>query len=266
MSGALQAIVFDFDGVIADSEPLHLRAFQQTLATHGVTLTPEDYYGKYLGYDDVGVFAQVARDNGVQLTTDQIAALVADKGEHIQQMLHGGEVLFPGAGEFIRQAAAAVPIAIASGAQRHEIEEILEATKMREHFSLIVAAGDTVRGKPSPDPYTRAFELLQRSHGALTTSRCVAIEDSRWGLESALGAGLRCVGVTNSYPASELPGAELIVSGLNALTIAMLDDLVRTPGPAEAGHYASSSVGRVPPSGPGESVPRSGPGEGNVGA
>ena len=225
MSGALQAIVFDLDGVIADSEPLHLRAFQQTLATHGVTLTPEDYYGKYLGYDDVGVFAQVARDNGIELTTDQIAALVADKGEHIQQMLHGGEVLFPGAAGFIRQAAAAVPIAIASGAQRHEIEEILVATNLREHFSIIVAAGDTARGKPSPDPYARAFQLLQKSNGDLVAGQCVAIEDSRWGLESAQGAGLRLVGVTSSYPAHELVGAELIVSGLDSLTLAALDRL-----------------------------------------
>ena len=234
MSGALQAIVFDFDGVIADSEPLHLRAFQQTLATHDVTLSPEDYYGKYLGYDDVGVFAHVARDNGVELTTDQIAALVADKGEHIQQMLHGGEVLFAGAARFVRQAAAAVPIAIASGAQRHEIEEILEATHLREHFSIIVAAGDTARGKPSPDPYARALQLLRQSNGALVAGQCVAIEDSRWGLASARGAGLRCVGVTTSYPESELPGAELIVDGLHALTVEMLDHFVRAASPARA--------------------------------
>jgi len=234
MSGALQAIVFDFDGVIADSEPLHLRAFQHTLASHGVTLTAEDYYHRYLGYDDVGVFAHVSRDHGVELTTDQIAALVAQKGEHIQQLLHAGEVLFPGAAEFVRQAASAVPIAIASGAQRHEIEGILDATNLREHFSIIVAAGDTVRGKPSPDPYARAFQLLQGSNDTLTASRCVAIEDSRWGLESALGAGLRCVGVTNSYPASELPGAELVVDGLHVLTIEMLDHLVGETSPARA--------------------------------
>ena len=234
MSGALQAIVFDFDGVIADSEPLHLRAFQHTLAAHGVTLTREDYYHRYLGYDDVGVFAHVSRDRGIALTTDQIATLVVEKGTYIQQLLGTGEVLFPGAAEFVRQAAAAVPIAIASGAQRHEIEEILEATKLREHFSVIVAAGDTARGKPSPDPYAHAFDLLQRSNGALATSRCIAIEDSRWGLESALGAGLRCVGVTNSYPASELPGAELIVDGLHALTIDMLEHLVHETSPARA--------------------------------
>jgi len=240
MSGALQAIVFDFDGVIADSEPLHLRAFQQTLSDLGVTLTPSDYFSKYLGYDDVGVFVNVARDQGMTLTDQQVTSLVAEKGAHIQEVLQAGSVLFPGAADFIRQAAAAVPIAIASGAQRHEIEEILEATQLRSCFAVIVAAGDTPQGKPSPQPYSRAFQLLQRVSGGLTTSRSVAIEDSRWGLESARGAGLRSVAVTNSYPAAELPGAELIVEGLNTLTLSMLDELVA--GPAEAGHHGRSEV------------------------
>ena len=251
MSSALQAIVFDFDGVIADSEPLHLRAFQRTLAEHDLTLTAADYYSAYLGYDDAGVFAAVARDRGVALTGQQLNALVEKKGAYIQELLKAGEVLFPGAANFIRQAAAAVPIAIASGAQRHEIEEILDATQLRGCFVTIVAAGDTVRGKPAPDPYARAFQLLQRAHGATVPERCVAIEDSRWGLESARGAGLRCVGVTNSYPASDLPGAELIVEGLKTLTLPMLEKLVGGPanhlrqgsGGQEAGHHKNTHAG-----------------------
>jgi beta-phosphoglucomutase len=246
MSGTLQAIVFDFDGVIADSEPLHLRAFQRAFANVGLTLTAADYYSRYLGFDDAGVFAAVSRDCGAALNGEQIVTLVAQKGEYVQESLRAGEILFPGAAEFVRTAAPAVPIAIASGAQRHEIEEILDATGLRDYFPTIVAAGETTRGKPSPDPYARAFQLLQQTNGRLATNRCVAIEDSRWGLESARGAGLRCVGVTNSYPAADLPGAELIVEGLNTLTIQMLDELVRNP--AKAGHHETpghDSVGRV---------------------
>jgi HAD superfamily hydrolase (TIGR01509 family) len=255
MSGALQAIVFDFDGVIADSEPLHLRAFQRAFTDFGLTLTAQDYYSRYLGFDDAGVFATVSRDCGAALTADQIATLVAKKGEYVQESLRAGEILFPGAADFIRQAAAAVPIAIASGAQRHEIEEILDATRLRSCFATIVAAGETVRGKPAPDPYARAFQLLQRSNGATTPGRCVAIEDSRWGLESARGAGLRCVGVTTSYPASDLPGAELIVNGLNTLTIRMLEELVQGP---PKGEHDGTAVGRVSLS---TGAARSGPGE-----
>ena len=236
MTGGLQAIVFDFDGVIADSEPLHLRAFQEELASEGIPLSPRDYYARYLGYDDAGVFEAVSRDRGLNLSTHQIAALVARKGHRVEEMIKGGAVLFPGAAEFVRQAAATVPIAIASGAQRHEIDDIVAAAGLATLFTAIVAAGDTPNGKPSPDPYALAFRKLREHAGNhLSADRCIAIEDSRWGLESARGAGLRCVGVTNSYPASELPGAELIVGGLNELSVSMLDDLVRSAGSGVAG-------------------------------
>ena len=232
MSGALQAIVFDFDGVIANSEPLHLRAYQQVLADEGLTLTSHEYFSSYLGYDDVGAFTALARDRGVPMSADQIASLIERKGHRLRDMLRAGDVLFPGAADFIRSAADAVPIAIASGALRHEIEEILDATRLRDHFVASVASGDTPQSKPSPAPYALAFELLQRKDAALTLNRCVAIEDSQWGLESARGAGLRCVGVTNSYPPSKLTAAELVVEGLHTLTLPMLDRLVRRPAPA----------------------------------
>jgi beta-phosphoglucomutase len=136
-------------------------------------------------------------------------------------------MLFPGAARFIREAAAAVPIAIASGALPHEIHETLAAADLRALFAVVVASGDTPASKPSPAPYILAFERLKQVSGLDLDCHCsVAIEDSRWGLESARGAGLRCVGVTSSYTADELPGAELIVSGLDALTLTALDALV----------------------------------------
>jgi beta-phosphoglucomutase len=226
MNRPLQAIVFDFDGVIADSEPLHLRAFQQALAEQQIELTGRDYYSRYLGYDDVGLVQALATDRGIAMSDREITALVARKGIRLQEMLHGDHVLFPGAIEFIREAASAVPIAIASGALKHEIDEITEAAGIRQLFSAIVSSGDTPQSKPSPAPYLLAFERLRQVSGRdLDPRRAVAIEDSRWGLESARGAGLRCVGVTNSYPAAELDGAELVVDGLNKLTLATLDAL-----------------------------------------
>jgi beta-phosphoglucomutase len=223
----LQAIIFDFDGVIADSEPLHLRAFQHALADHSISLTRDEYFSRYLGYDDVGAFQALSRDRGLGLTEGQVTELVTLKGMKLQQMMQAGDVLFPGAVEFVRAAAAVVPIAIASGALRHEIEEIVDAAGLAPLFSTIVASGDTPQSKPSPAPYRLAFNRLRETAAAaLEPSRCVAIEDSRWGLESARGAGLRCVGVTNSYAADELAAAELVVAGLQALTIDMLDELV----------------------------------------
>jgi beta-phosphoglucomutase len=226
MSRPLQAIVFDFDGVIANSEPLHLLAFQQALAEDGVELSATDYYSRYLGYDDVGMFEALGRDRGMSMQSARVAELVARKGDRMQDLMRSGSVLFPGALEFIRAAAAAVPIAIASGALRHEIDEIIDAAGVADLFAAIVAAGDTPESKPSPAPYRLAFEQLRERTGrALDPRRSVAIEDSRWGLESARGAGLRLVGVTNSYSAGELSSAELVVNGLSALTLPALDKL-----------------------------------------
>jgi beta-phosphoglucomutase len=226
VTSALQAVIFDFDGVIADSEPLHFRAFQQALAEDGLELAPKEYYARYLGYDDVGMFQAFGEDHGVPMDAARVSLLVSRKGIKLQAMLNAGAVLFPGAVDFVRAAASAVPIAIASGALRHEIDEVIEAAGVGNLFAAIVASGDTPESKPSPAPYRLAFERLQDATGAtLDPRRCVAIEDSRWGLESARGAGLRCVGVTNSYPADELTGAELVVNGLQALTIEALDRL-----------------------------------------
>jgi len=229
MMRALQAVVLDFDGVIANSEPLHLNAFQQTLREEHITLTAEDYYSRYLGYDDVGMFQALASDRGLTMSGRAIAALVARKGVKLQEMLHSDGVMFPGAVAFIRSAGETVPLAIASGALRHEITEILDLAGVSQFFKVIVAAGDTPHSKPSPAPYLLAWDRLKRESGQdLDPRRCVAVEDSRWGLESARGAGLRCVGVTTSYPAHELTSAELIVPGLDHLTLEALDRLCET--------------------------------------
>ena len=215
----LQAVIFDFDGVIANSEPLHLGAFQFVL------VDADEYYARYLGYDDAGVFQHLSRDRALAFDNGTIAALVVQKEARMQTLLDGGTVLYAGAAEFIRQCAAVIPVAIASGAARQEILEILDSAGLRDTFQIIVAAGDTPEGKPSPQPYRLAFERLQQSHGVLDARRCVAIEDSHWGLTSARDAGLRCVAVTTSYSADALD-AELVVEGLGALSPGILDNLV----------------------------------------
>jgi beta-phosphoglucomutase len=225
---ALHAIVFDFDGVIADSERLHLRSYQEILAPEGITMTSEDYFNRYLGYDDVGVFKAVGRDNGVAMDEGRVSELIARKGERYESMAAAGEMLFPGAADFIRSAvAASVPIAIASGALTHEIVDVLERAGLRQLFPVIVGADQTERSKPHPEPYQAAFDRLRSHTGRdLIAWRSVAIEDSHWGLVSARGAGLRCVAVTNTYSEAELRAeAELVVPGLHALTLEALDRL-----------------------------------------
>jgi HAD superfamily hydrolase (TIGR01509 family) len=167
------------------------------------------------------------------MSDTRLNEILVRKGARLQQMLDGDHMLFPGAADFIRDAAAEVPIAIASGALRPEILDIITGAGIGELFTTIVASGDTPQSKPSPAPYALAFEQLRTRTGRdLDPRRCVAIEDSRWGLESARGAGLRCVGVTTSYAAADLAGAELVVAGLGRLTLADLDWLCATNGHA----------------------------------
>ncbi|MEO7157642.1 MAG: HAD family phosphatase, partial [Vicinamibacterales bacterium] len=144
-----------------------------------------------------------------------------------ESLAAAGEMLFPGAADFIRTAAAAVPIAIASGALTHELEDVLQRAGLRSLFPVIVGADQTQRSKPHPDPYQTAFAKLRAHSGRdLQPWRSVAIEDSKWGLVSARGADLRCVAVTNTYSAAELRAdAELVVAGLDSLTLDALDAL-----------------------------------------
>jgi beta-phosphoglucomutase len=230
MTGALQAIIFDFDGVIADSERLHLLAYQQVLATHGLTLSDASYYERYLGYDDERLLRCYAKDHAVEWDEATFRQLIEDKSVRYDRLTETGEMIFPGAAQFVREVARRVPLAIASGALTHEIDEILGRAQLRSLFSAIVGADQTSRTKPSPEPYLEAFRRLATQDDTIAEWRTVAIEDSRWGLESARAAGLRPVAVTNTYAEHELsPYAELVVPGLDRLTIDVLDALCATP-------------------------------------
>jgi beta-phosphoglucomutase len=226
---SVAAIIFDFDGVIADSERLHLLAYQQVLGARGLQLSSDTYFEHYLGYDDVALMRRYAASNNLTWDTRMIGELVAEKTRTYEDLASRGEMLFPGAARFVRDAAAEVPIAIASGALTHEIEAILDRAALGELFVTIVGADQTTRSKPSPDPYLEAFQRIRSAGYEVDPDRTVAIEDSMWGLVSARGAQLRCVGVTNTCRAEELaPYAELVVSGLDALTLDTLDTLVGT--------------------------------------
>ena len=223
----IRAVVFDFDGVIADSEPLHFRAYSDVLIAAGVALTEADYYARYLGFDDAGAFREIAADRGVVWNGARIGELVRRKAERMEELERGASVLFPGAEAAIRRLAAACPLAIASGALRAEIVRVLERERLSAYFSALVAAEDASAGKPAPDPYLRAVDQLRRFvAGPLDASECVAVEDSRWGLESARAAGLRTVAVTHTYPADQLAGiADTVISGLGRLTVEFLSKL-----------------------------------------
>jgi HAD superfamily hydrolase (TIGR01509 family) len=219
----LRAIVFDFDGVIADSEPLHFAAFREILAEEGLSLTEADYYARFLGLDDAGVFESI----GANWTAAHILDMTARKAVRLETLEGDRSMLFPGADAAIRRAAAAVPIAIASGARNAEIRRVLDRSGLTACFAAIVGADDTPRSKPAPDPYLLAIAQLRHATGEpLDAAECVAIEDSCWGLESAHAAGLRTVGVAQTYGTADLSAADLVIPTVAALDVAVLRGLV----------------------------------------
>lgn len=209
----IKAVVFDFDGVLSDSEPLHLRAYQEVLFPLGAELTRDEYYTQLLGYNDEDCFRIVAQQRGWALGEAQIAALVAEKAHVFERIIETSDMLYAGAAECVRRMAAEFPLGIASGALKGEIVSILRRAGLEQHFRFIVGSGDTPNSKPSPDPYIRAAEL----HG-VAPRECVAIEDSYWGLESARLAGLRTVAITHTYPAGQLGTPDRIVGSLDEFT------------------------------------------------
>ena len=222
----LQAIVLDFDGVIADTEPLHYEACREVLAPFGVTLTPAEYVEHYIGVADRRALAEMGKAHDFEIDDRLMDALVARKAELLRHVLLGARPVYPGVAELIRSWAASVPIAVASGALRSEIDLVLVAAGLGGTMSAIVSGDEDVRSKPAPDPYLRALERLATQLDGLAPARCVAIEDSRPGIQSARAAGMRTVGVTTSFLPSALQEADLVVTSLTELTLARLDALV----------------------------------------
>lgn len=215
----LLGVILDFDGVIADTEPIHLLAFQDALAGGPMSLSDEEYWEHYLGLDDAGLFAALARDQNVPLKPEAAGQLAAAKADCFAARVAATNVVYPAARRCIEQLSEDdLPLAVASGALHHEIEAILTRAGLRRHFAAIVAADDVAASKPAPDTYVRAVELLCNAlDRPVSPAGFVAVEDSRWGIESANAAGLPCAGVTTSYTAGELAGAAAVVDSLDEL-------------------------------------------------
>ena len=216
----LRAIIFDFNGVIVDDEPLHLELICRVLAEEGVSITEQDYHDKYLGFDDRGCFVAALTDTGrkpLATNTDFINDLIARKAALYLRAIDERCLLFPGAVELVQRLAARFPLAIASGALRQEIELVLERGGIRHCFGPIIAAEDVSECKPHPEGYVKALGALnaqQSENTLIQPSECLVIEDSIAGIEAARRAGMRCLAITNSYRAEELKEADWIVTSL----------------------------------------------------
>jgi beta-phosphoglucomutase len=220
----LRAVIFDFDGVITDSEVLHLRSFNKVLAQYGVEISTKDYYKEYLGLSDIDCFKALVDKKVLPKPAKGIEHLAKEKTEVFEKLAKTEGKIIEGVRDFLQMLSRNnIPMAICSGALLTEIELVLEQARLRSFFEVIVSAEFVKRGKPSPEGLLLTLKKL--NHGRQNTilaNQCVVIEDSHWGLQAAKTAGMHSIAVTNSYDASELAMAEKVINKLSELNI---DDL-----------------------------------------
>ncbi len=223
----LRAILFDFNGVVVDDEPLHFQLFQKTVALKNVKLTKEDYYEKYLGYDDHDCFSAVLRDH--QITPDEklVEELTRTKADFYLQSLADKDLFVPGVIDFIKKVSEKYFLTVVSGALRQEIEVWLKRGKIFPMFQGIVAAEDVHQGKPNPEGYYKGLSLINRdcvpSSEMILPKECLVIEDSKWGIEAAHAAGMKCLALATSYPKSEFKAADWVVESFAEIDLSELE-------------------------------------------
>src|SRR5206468_91466 len=174
------AVLFDFDGVIVNSEPLHFLAFHEVLAAEKIELTRAEYYGDMIGFDDKGAFRHIFAARGRELDPKTFLRVLTRKSEVMMDLIHRRKLeALPGAEQFIRTLWRRCPLGICSGGLREEIEAMLEGVAMRDCFSVIVAAEDVEVGKPDPRGYVLTARLLsEKSKRPLLPADCLIVEDA----------------------------------------------------------------------------------------
>jgi len=219
----LEAILFDFNGVLVDDEPMHAVLFQKVLAEEGVHLSKEEYYAKYLPYPDRDLFQAVMKEKGVAFDSARIERMAERKARYYAEDADG-VVFFPGAREFVQSAARRFPLAVASGARREEIETALHRAGLLNLFQAIVGAEDVGHGKPDPEAFQRALEEINNLLGSeIAPEECLVVEDSKGGIQAAHRAGMNCLAVANSYPEEELGQADWVVKSLSEISLEILE-------------------------------------------
>ena len=219
----LNAVIFDFDGVIVDSEPFHCQAFQEVLESHGKELSWEEYRTSYLGFDDRDVFRKTIETGREIIGPVDLKQLIAEKATAFQQIIHHTNVTpFPGVVDLIQSLTGQIPIALCSGGLKRDILPILGMLGIENAFSTIVTAGDTGKSKPDPAPYLLAIRNLRLPDAATA----IAIEDSAAGIASAKSAGLKVLAVTHSFDRRYLPESDGVTDSLENISRQSLEEMI----------------------------------------
>ena len=202
----MTSVLFDFNGTISDDEWVLCDILCELFAEAGRPMSEDDYYG-LLGYSDPEI---------VELWLGRPdPSIVQRKADEYRRRVADGSTVDEETRLAVRLAAEHGPVAVVSGSTRDEIEPVLEAAGLLDTVAVVVPREDVAAGKPAPDGYLRALELLGVETG-------VAVEDSPPGVVSAKAAGLRCVGLTRYFTSERLPGADLYAGAVDRKLIRRL--------------------------------------------
>lgn len=224
---AIRAIILDCDGVLADTERLHLDAFREALAPRGIEVTEEEYRTRLLGLDDRACAAAVLRRAGA-VTDAEVDAFVRRKRALYGRRLDAGVPVVSGVIRFLRRNVRTRALAVVSGACRAEVTRIIDHLGVADLIGVVVAAEDVGRSKPHPEPYLQALDRLCQP-GPLDAAACAVVEDSPVGMRAARDAGMRVIGLTTTYGAADLAAADLVIDSFGDLTDERLARLGEAP-------------------------------------
>ncbi len=205
-------VIFDFDGVIADTEALHLECYNSVLAAAAdrvgriIHISPQQYLLRYMVYGNREAFAHILSDAGIAADDQLLEDLCRQKDQIFAGQLGGFLSPLPGVRQLVEHLQArGVERGICSGARRDEISPLLSAFGLERHFPVIVSIDDVRRSKPEPEGYNKAFDLLNiRADGSLVRQRSVVFEDTAGGAAAARAAGLHVIGVATTSALGEV--------------------------------------------------------------
>lgn len=222
----VQAVIFDFDGVIVDTEPMHYEAFAAILPQASITLSKSEYFINYVGLADREIFQRILTKSGIDLPAEGLTRLQQAKDAAYRARVGSGIAAQPGVIELVARIAHRRPLAICSGSKRIEIEMVLAQIGLRDSFETIVSAEDVPASKPDPAGYFMALRRLAADRPNLVGRCCVAIEDSVHGIQAANATGMRVLAVRTAYNRDTLMEADAIVNSLAEVDERMLERLV----------------------------------------
>ena len=231
----VQAIIFDMDGVIVDSEPRHERAFLEVVREIGYGDKLALRFADYIGRSDQELWADFVAGHKPSQT---VAELLALKRRRLVNLIRREQPLFDGLPELVEKLAARYALGLASGSERPVVEEVLGLKRLGRFFSAVVTDSEVKRGKPAPDIFLRAAELLN-----VAPQGCCVIEDSKPGVAASLAAGMEVIAITNTHPAEELQHATQVVRSYAEIERLLLGP--RCAGECSGGRSSDGQGGRL---------------------